>query len=159
VIAAVLLLLSLFQRPLQTTAHYTPRPIYIQRLSDPADRAAATSLLGASSAADAGVSSLLAHDGYLADKSQVWMKRPPELERPLGPPKGPAIRDGYIYTREFAHEKVRLDIEKQIGEIEWIEPETGEAIEHRGEIRFGIPWWHGGAIGGVGHLSQQVDGF
>jgi hypothetical protein len=62
----------------------------------------------------------LAHDGYLADKSKVWMKRPPELERPLGPPKGPAVRDGYIYTREFAHAKVRLDIENQVGEIEWL---------------------------------------
>jgi hypothetical protein len=65
----------------------------------------------------------LAHDGYLADKSKVWMKRLPELERPLGPPKGPAIRNGDVYTREFAHAKVRLDIENQTGEIEWIASE------------------------------------
>ena len=65
----------------------------------------------------------LAHDGYAAEESKVWMKRWPELDRPLGPPEGPAVQDGYVYTREFAHAKVRLDIENQIGEIEWIEPE------------------------------------
>ncbi len=61
----------------------------------------------------------LAHDGYGAEQSKVWMKRNPELERPLGEPKGPAVRDGYIYTREFAHAKVRLDIENEVGEIIW----------------------------------------
>jgi hypothetical protein len=61
----------------------------------------------------------LAHDGYGVEKSKVWMKRNPELERPLGEPKGSAVRSGYIYTREFAHAKVRLDIENEVGEIEW----------------------------------------
>ena len=61
----------------------------------------------------------LAHDGYGAEKSKVWMNRNPELERPLGEPNGPAVRDGYIYTREFAHAKVRLDIETEVGEIIW----------------------------------------
>jgi Hypothetical glycosyl hydrolase family 15 len=61
----------------------------------------------------------LAHDGYGAEKSKVWMKRTPELERPLGAPKGHAVRNGYIYTREFAHAKVRLDIENEVGEITW----------------------------------------
>jgi len=66
----------------------------------------------------------LAHDGYHAHrKNKVWMKPQPGLERPLGAPKGPAVQDGYIYTREFAHAKVRLDIENELGEIEWIEPE------------------------------------
>lgn len=64
----------------------------------------------------------LAHDGYRSDTSKVWMKRPPELERPLGAPKGPAVRDGFTYTREFAHAKVRVDIENEVGEIEWITP-------------------------------------
>jgi len=64
----------------------------------------------------------LAHDSYVANKkNKVWMKRPAELDRPLGPPKGPAVQDGYIYTREFAHAKVRLDIENEVGEIEWLE--------------------------------------
>jgi hypothetical protein len=61
----------------------------------------------------------LAHDGYGAEKSKVWMKPNPELERPLGAPKGPAVQNGYIYTREFAHAKVRLDIENEVGEIVW----------------------------------------
>jgi len=66
----------------------------------------------------------LAHDGYHAHKNnKVWMTRPAEFDRPLGPPKGPAVQDGYIYTREFAHAKVRVDIENEVGEIEWIEPE------------------------------------
>jgi hypothetical protein len=66
----------------------------------------------------------LAKDGYKADMAnKAWMKRPAEFDRPLGPPKGPAVQDGYIYTREFAHAKVRLDIDNQVGEIEWIEPE------------------------------------
>ena len=67
----------------------------------------------------------LAHDSYLANKkNKVWMKRPPELERSLGAPKGPAVRDGYTYTREFAHAKVRLDIENEVGNIEWLEPKN-----------------------------------
>ena len=70
----------------------------------------------------------LAHDGYHAfRKNKVWMTRPAEFDRPLGPPKGPAVQDGYIYTREFAHAKVRVDIDKQVGEIEWLEPATGGA--------------------------------
>jgi hypothetical protein len=60
-----------------------------------------------------------AHDGYDAKKSKVWMSNPPEFERPLGAPAGPAVRDGYIYTRDFAHASVRLDIENQIGAVEW----------------------------------------
>ena len=65
----------------------------------------------------------LAHDGYHAHrKNKVWMKPQPELDRPLGAPKGPAVQEGYIYTREFAHAKVRLDIENEVGEIEWTEP-------------------------------------
>jgi hypothetical protein len=66
----------------------------------------------------------LAHDGYFSTTSKVWMKTPPELKRPLGPPKGPAVQDGSIYTREFAHAKVRLDLENKVGEIEWIEPKN-----------------------------------
>lgn len=60
-----------------------------------------------------------AHDGYNAKTSKVWMTRPPELDRPLGPPKGPAVRAGYTYTREFAHASVRLDLEQKSGGIAW----------------------------------------
>ena len=60
-----------------------------------------------------------AHDGYDAAKSRVWMTRPPELERPLGPPKGPAVRSGDVYVREFAHASVRLDLGAQAARIDW----------------------------------------
>ena len=59
------------------------------------------------------------HDGYDAKRSKVWMTHPPEFDRPLGAPRGPAVRAGYTYTREFAHASVRLDIEKQTGEVVW----------------------------------------
>lgn len=66
----------------------------------------------------------LAHDSYVAKKqNKVWMTRPAEFDRPLGAPKGPAVQEGYIYTREFAHAKVRVDIENEVGQIEWLEPE------------------------------------
>ncbi len=60
-----------------------------------------------------------AHDGYDAKKSKVWMTYPSEFDRPLGAPQVPAVRGGYVYTREFAHASVRLDIEKQTGVVEW----------------------------------------
>ena len=60
-----------------------------------------------------------AHDGYDAKKSKVWMKHPPEFDRTLGAPKGPAVRAGYVYTREFAHASIRLDLENQTGKIDW----------------------------------------
>jgi len=60
-----------------------------------------------------------AHDGYDAKKSKVWMKPPAECARPLGAPKGPAVRAGCVYTREFARASVRLDLETQTGKIDW----------------------------------------
>jgi hypothetical protein len=60
-----------------------------------------------------------AHDGYDAKKSRIWMQHPPGLDRPLGAPIGPAVRAGYVYTREFAHASVRLDLENQTGKIDW----------------------------------------
>jgi hypothetical protein len=65
------------------------------------------------------------HDGYCVDTrngrcmSKVWLKRFPEYDRPLGPPKGPAKRDGYVFTREFEHVSVRVDVESQVGEVVW----------------------------------------
>ena len=67
------------------------------------------------------------HDGYCVDTrngrcmSKVWLKRFPEYDRPLGPPKGPAKRDGYVFTREFEHVSVRVDVETQTGEVVWKE--------------------------------------
>ena len=61
----------------------------------------------------------LAHDGYDATKSSAWLKRPPEFERPLGPPTGKAQREGYIYTREFRQASVWLDIKNEQARITW----------------------------------------
>lgn len=43
----------------------------------------------------------------------------PEFDKPLGPPKGPASRDGWTFRREFAHASVFVDIDKRIGKIDW----------------------------------------
>jgi hypothetical protein len=61
----------------------------------------------------------LFHDGYDVMQSSQWMKWPDEYSKPLGAPKGPAIREGVIYTREFEHASVRLDLKKQEGRITW----------------------------------------
>ena len=61
----------------------------------------------------------LAHDGYDATKSSTWLKRPPEFERPLGPPTGKAQREGSIYTRDFRQASVWLDIKNEQARITW----------------------------------------
>ncbi len=61
----------------------------------------------------------LAHDGYDATRSSTWLKRPPEFDHPLGPPQSPAKRDGYIYTREFQHASVRIDVKTEHATIRW----------------------------------------
>ena len=58
-------------------------------------------------------------DGYDAKQSKTWLTRHADYDRPLGPPKGPAVRDGYTYTREFAHASVQLDIENETASIAW----------------------------------------
>ena len=50
---------------------------------------------------------------------QLWAPDFPEFHKPLGPPKGPAIRDGFTYTREFQHARVWLDLTKREGHITW----------------------------------------
>jgi hypothetical protein len=64
-------------------------------------------------------SDFLAHDGYDATTSSTWLKRPPEFERPLGPPTGKAQREGYIYTRDFRHASVWLDVKNEQARITW----------------------------------------
>jgi hypothetical protein len=63
----------------------------------------------------------LAHDGYSVNgnDSSVWLKAFPEYSKPLGPPKGPAKMDGYVYTREFEHVSVWLDIKNEKANIDW----------------------------------------
>ena len=58
-------------------------------------------------------------DGYDAKKSNTWLTRRADYDRPLGPPRGPAIRNGYTYTREFEHASVQLDIENETASIVW----------------------------------------
>jgi hypothetical protein len=62
-------------------------------------------------------------DGYDAKRSNTWLTRRADYDRPLGPPKGPALRDGYTYTREFAHASVQLDIENETASIVWKQQE------------------------------------
>ena len=63
------------------------------------------------------------HDGYDVNnnRSAVWLKRFPEYDNLLGPPKGPATQEGYTYTREFEYASVFLDIENEEAKITWKE--------------------------------------
>ncbi len=42
-----------------------------------------------------------------------------EFDKPLGPPKGDAKRDGWTYTRDFAHASVFVDLEARTARIDW----------------------------------------
>ncbi|MCP5538204.1 MAG: hypothetical protein H7A51_18475 [Akkermansiaceae bacterium] len=67
-----------------------------------------------------------AHEGYAADKKGHWMRWFPEYDRPLGPPLGPAKKNGYQYTRQFKHATVLLDIKKRSADIKWLTPPPGK---------------------------------
>lgn len=43
----------------------------------------------------------------------------PEFDKPLGPPKGDAIRKGWTYRREFEHASVFVDLENKSARIDW----------------------------------------
>ncbi|KHJ39427.1 hypothetical protein PBAC_04130 [Pedobacter glucosidilyticus] len=60
------------------------------------------------------------HDGYNSLTSSIWMQKVPIYKYKLGAPKGPAIKKGYIYTREFEHLKVMLDIENRTAKLDWL---------------------------------------
>ena len=64
------------------------------------------------------------HEGYSANENNRWMRWFPEYDRPLGPPTGPAKRDGYRYSRTFEHASVTLDIESRTAEIHWRNKES-----------------------------------
>ena len=51
--------------------------------------------------------------------NRLWMQTLPIFKERLGPPKGPATKDGYIYTREFEHCSVWLDVENEVGTLTW----------------------------------------
>jgi hypothetical protein len=52
-------------------------------------------------------------------QNRLWMQTLPIFKQRLGPPKGPAVKRGYIYTREFEHCSVWLDIENEVGKLIW----------------------------------------
>lgn len=58
--------------------------------------------------------------GWLAE--QGWFDWQSEFDKPLGPPKGLAVRAGNIWQREFEYASVWLDADKAEGRIEWHTP-------------------------------------
>ncbi|MFC1766209.1 putative glycoside hydrolase, partial [Planctomycetota bacterium] len=77
-------------------------------------------------------------DSYDAKKSKTWLTRRPDYDRPLGPPKGPAVRNGYTYTREFDHASVQLDIENETGTIVWKPQEEAHFGKQDGASKSGL---------------------
>ena len=62
----------------------------------------------------------LPHAGYGVTKNnRLWLKTPSVFKQKLGPPKGPATKEAYIYTREFEHCSVWLDIENEKAALTW----------------------------------------
>ena len=43
----------------------------------------------------------------------------PEFSKPLGKPKGNAVKDGWQYSREFERCKVWVDLETKQAKIDW----------------------------------------
>ena len=62
------------------------------------------------------------HEGYSANDNDRWMRWFPEYDKPLGPPDGPAKKDGFLYSRTFKHASVKLDIKSRTAEIRWRHP-------------------------------------
>jgi hypothetical protein len=60
----------------------------------------------------------------------------PELTYPLGPPTGPPVKNGYIYTRSFEHVDVRLDVQKETAILAWDSVDTdGDGLSDLWEYR------------------------
>jgi hypothetical protein len=62
------------------------------------------------------------HEGYSANENDGWLRWFPEYDRPLGPPNGPAEKDGLRYSRTFRHASVILDVRKRTARIRWRKP-------------------------------------
>lgn len=68
------------------------------------------------------------HDGYSANRirgtcqSKIWLKRFPQYDRPLGQPLGPAEQKGFVYTRQFEHLDVTVDVERRQATLAWRQP-------------------------------------
>ena len=48
-----------------------------------------------------------------------WFQWYPEFDKPLGQPMASAIKNGWVYTREFEHAYVWLDVENEKAGIDW----------------------------------------
>jgi len=59
------------------------------------------------------------HQGYSANENDRWMRWYPQYDRPLGPPKGPAKRNGFRYSRTFEHASVIVDVKNRTAKIRW----------------------------------------
>lgn len=60
------------------------------------------------------------HDGYNSVTSGLFNKPFfPQLERRLGKPKGSAVKNGFIYTRQFEFVDVTLDIKNKTSILAW----------------------------------------
>lgn len=74
----------------------------------------------------------MASDGYGVDSGNnlFWMKSIPEYSYRLGAPKGPAVKSGYTYTREFGRAGVFVDIKNESAKIVWQDTEDpGSCIQ------------------------------
>ena len=63
-------------------------------------------------------------DGYIPCKTGVECAMPsewyPEFTQPLGPPKGAALQNGTLWTREFEHTSVYVDLrDRAASRITW----------------------------------------
>ena len=73
------------------------------------------------------------HEGYSANENERWMRWFPEYDRPLGPPSGPATKDGFRYSRTFRHATVQLDIQNRTASIQWQRAATGTELAPAGD--------------------------
>ncbi|MDP6523425.1 MAG: putative glycoside hydrolase [Kiritimatiellia bacterium] len=73
------------------------------------------------------------HEGYSANDNDRWMRWFPEFDRSLGPPNGPAKKDGFRYSRTFEHASVILDVKRRTAIIEWQRPTSSSEQSPAGD--------------------------
>lgn len=60
--------------------------------------------------------------GWGWDYTNGWMLWYPQYDKPLGPPRGKASRSGWVYTRDFEHASVTVDLKSETAKINWKNP-------------------------------------
>jgi hypothetical protein len=68
-----------------------------------------------------------AYQGSVDARQGAWLwdtSYLPEFNRPLGPPLGDPVRDGYVYTRSYEHVDVRVDISTGEARLAWDSVDT-----------------------------------